>query len=62
MTELKDIKPGHPIWEEVWEKSGAGPGRVSHLDQLFAAKIRIQELELEVAELRSELAASYNSD
>ena len=38
---LKQIKPGHPIWDEVWLKSQPDAGRVSHLDQLFIAKLEL---------------------
>jgi len=40
---VKGIKPGHPIWEEVWEKSRPGDGYVSHLDQIFQAKLQLNE-------------------
>ena len=38
-TPAAAIKPGHPIWEEVWDKSRPGPNHISHLDQLFQAKL-----------------------
>ena len=39
---IKDIKPGHPIWDEVWEKSR--PGGTNHLEQLFAAKLEVERM------------------
>ena len=42
-AQLAEIKPGHPIWDEVWAKSR--PGGTSHLNQIFEAKLKITQLE-----------------
>ena len=42
-SQLAEIKPGHPIWDEVWAKSR--PDGTSHLNQLFEAKLKLAQLE-----------------
>jgi hypothetical protein len=50
---VKGIVPGHPIWDEVWCKSRPGAGHVSHLDQLFIAKLDLARVEQERDQLRA---------
>ena len=40
-ADLSAIKPGHPIWEEVWKRcSPDADDHASHLDQLFESKLQ----------------------
>jgi hypothetical protein len=56
LDQLADIKPGHPIWDEVWERSR--PGGISHLSQLFEAKLQVAALEAQVEALQLVLEAA----
>lgn len=53
---ISDIKPGHPIWEEIWEKSR--PGGISHLNQLFEAKLELVAARAEIERLKESLEAT----
>jgi hypothetical protein len=44
-VDLSAVRPGHPIWEEVWKRcSPDADDHASHLDQLFEAKLQHRAL------------------
>lgn len=55
-AELNEIKPGHPIWDEVWERgSPDNPTHANHLTQLFEAKLQVAALQQEVERLKAQI-------